>query len=249
MTQTVSLSFFRFSGLGPKLWAFSMMGVSRLLLPKVPDVGFWKLCGSGTGEGFTPVPNTSVYAILCTWPDAETAKARVEGTRFFERYRHRAAESWTVYLTPTQARGNWSGQQPFEASRPEKGAADGEGGGEGDTTGPLAALTRATIKPRVLVKFWGRVPDISKVIGLDENVAFKIGIGEVPWLHQITFSIWPSPQAMANFARKDGPHARAIRAVREGAWFREELYARFAVTGEHGAWGGQSPLTKLEDKS
>ncbi|MEM6896867.1 MAG: spheroidene monooxygenase, partial [Pseudomonadota bacterium] len=39
----------------------------------------------------------------------------------------------------------------------------------------------------------------------------------------------------------------AIRAVREGAWFKEELYARFAVTGDHGQWEGQSPLAKLED--
>ncbi|MEO0676521.1 MAG: spheroidene monooxygenase [Pseudomonadota bacterium] len=234
MTQTVSLSFFRFAGIGPKLWALSMMGVSRMLLPRVPDVGFWKLCGSGTGEGFTPIPNTAVYAILCTWPDAETAKARVEGEAFFERYRSKARESWTVYLTPTQSRGNWSGEEPFETTReaPE---------------GPLAALTRATIKPKVLLKFWGRVPDISSKIGLDENVAFKIGIGEVPWLHQVTFSIWPSSRAMAEFARKDGPHARAIKAVREGAWFREELYARFAVTGEHGQWEGKSPLSKFKD--
>ncbi|MEM6275497.1 MAG: spheroidene monooxygenase, partial [Pseudomonadota bacterium] len=113
MTQTVSLSFFRFAGAGPKLWAFTMMGVARLLLPRVPDVGFWKLCGSGTGEGFTPIPNTAVYAVLCTWPDAETAKARVEGAPFFSRYRKRAVESWTVYLTPTQSRGNWSGKEPF----------------------------------------------------------------------------------------------------------------------------------------
>ncbi|MEM6727357.1 MAG: spheroidene monooxygenase [Pseudomonadota bacterium] len=233
MTQTVSLSFFRFAGAGPKLWAFGMMGLSRMLLPRVPDIGFWKLCGSGTGEGFTPIPNTAVYAILCTWPDAATARERVEGEAFFARYRTRARESWTVYLTPTQARGNWSGKQPFEPSS------------EGGKDGPLAALTRATIKPRVLFKFWRRVPDISKVIGLDENVAFKIGIGEVPWLHQVTFSIWPSARAMGHFARKDGPHARAIRAVREGAWFREELYARFAVTGDHGAWEGGSPLARI----
>ena len=51
---------------------------------------------------------------------------------------------------------------------------------------------------------------------------------------------------MAAFARADGPHARAIRAVREGNWFREELYARFRVTGEMGTWGGRNPLDMLE---
>ncbi|MEL6607306.1 MAG: spheroidene monooxygenase [Pseudomonadota bacterium] len=234
MTQTVTLSFFRFAGAGPKLWAFAMMGAARLSLARMPDLAFWKLCGSGTGEGFTPVPNTAVYAILCTWPDRDTAHARIEEQALFHRYRRRATESWTVFLTPTSARGNWAGDTPFQP------------GEDTGIDGPLAALTRATIKPSVLTRFWGQVPDISRVIGDDPNVAFKIGIGEVPWLHQVTFSIWPSAQAMANFARKDGPHARAIKAVRAGNWFREELYARFAVTGEHGSWEGGSPLAHLE---
>ena len=112
--------------------------------------------------------------------------------------------------------------------------------------GPIAALTRATIKPRILTRFWGRVPDISRMIGADPNVVFKIGIGEVPMLHQVTFSIWPSAREMAAFARTNGPHAEAIRAVREGAWFREELYARFSILGDSGTWGGVSPLSRLE---
>lgn len=46
---------------------------------------------------------------------------------------------------------------------------------------------------------------------------------------------------MAEFARNNGPHAQAIRAVRDGKWFREELYARFRVADEIGSWEGQSP--------
>jgi spheroidene monooxygenase len=109
----------------------------------------------------------------------------------------------------------------------------------------LAALTRATIKPRILARFWGRVPNISAKIGADSNVMFKIGIGEVPMLHQVTFSIWPSEAAMAAFART-GPHAEAIRAVRDEGWFAEELYARFAVHSDAGTWNGTSPLTRPE---
>ena len=37
----------------------------------------------------------------------------------------------------------------------------------------LAALTRATIKPKIMLKFWSRVPAISKVIGNDKNVLLK----------------------------------------------------------------------------
>jgi spheroidene monooxygenase len=115
----------------------------------------------------------------------------------------------------------------------------------GPAQGPLAVLTRATIKPSRLIKFWHRVPDISATIGADPNVAFKIGIGEMPFLHQITFSLWPDPAAMAAFARGDGPHGCAIRAVRDGDWFREELYARFRILGSMGTWGGVNPLTRL----
>jgi spheroidene monooxygenase len=210
-----------------------MMGAARLAMPRVPDIGFWKLCGSGVGEGFTPIPNTAVYAILATWPSEAIARDRVAGARIYQRYRARSTEDWTVYLAPTSARGAWSGQAPFEVSHPP-----------GD--GPIAALTRATVKPAVALRFWRRVPDISRVIGTDPNVLFKIGIGEVPWFHQVTFSIWPDADAMAAFARGNGPHARAIRAVREGHWFREELYARFQVLGDVGTWEGRRPLTPLE---
>ena len=231
--QTVSLSFFRFSSMTDRLWALAMMGAGRFAMPRVPGIGFWKLCGSGTGEGFTPLPNTAVYAILATWPDEETARRQTAKADIYRRYRRRATEDWTVFLTPTSARGVWSGIAPFtvtEAPRP----------------GPLAALTRATVKPSIAMKFWRKVPDISAMIGSDRNVAFKIGIGEVPLLHQVTFSIWPDTSSMAEFARADGPHAQAIRAVREGNWFREELYARFRVLGDAGSWQGGSPLNRLD---
>ncbi|MFO7770273.1 MAG: spheroidene monooxygenase [Roseovarius gahaiensis] len=213
-----------------------MMGAARLALPHVPGIGFWRLCGSGTGEGFTPIPNTAVYAILATWPDPETAQTQTQNASIFRRYQAKACESWTVFLAPVSARGQWAGEAPFTP----KGSAP---------KGPLAALTRATVRPLKALRFWKRVPDISTVIGSDRNVAFKIGIGELPLLHQITFSIWPNSQSMADFARANGPHARAIQAVREGDWFREELYARFRVLGDHGTWHGQSPLSNLNIKT
>ncbi len=226
--QIVSLSLFRFASLPARLWAFGMMGAARLSLPRIAGIGFWKLCGSGTGEGFTPVPNTAVYAILATWPDLETAQRQTATSGLYRRYRHRASESWTLFLKPISSRGKWADVAPFQP-------------GEDDQTGPIAALTRATIRPRRALRFWARVPDISKVIGADPNVLFKIGIGELPLLHQVTFSVWPDAVTMAHFARKDGPHARGIRAVRDGDWFREELYARFRIAGEAGQWDGASP--------
>lgn len=231
--QCVSLSFHRFERPVDRLWVFGQMALARLSLPKVKGIGFWKLCGSGVGEGFTPLPNTAVWAILATWPDEATARRQTGAAPPFTTWASRASEAWTVFLTPTSVRGNWSGETPFEV--------------EATPEGPVAALTRATVKPKIAMKFWGRVPAISDVIGADPNVAFKIGIGEVPLTQQVTFSIWPDTESMAAFARDPaGPHAQAIRAVREGAWFREELYARFRILGDAGSWEGQSPLDRLE---
>lgn len=234
--QTVSLSFFRFAPGADRLWAFAMMGLARRALAATPGIGFWKLCGSGTGEGFTPRPNLGVYAILATWHRRNTAEIQTQDSPAFARYHARARESWTVFLDPVSARGAWSGQQPF-APAPRA------------LTGPVAALTRATLRPRAALSFWNRVPNISAAIGADPNVAFKIGIGEVPLLHQVTFSIWPDASSMARFARADGPHARAIRAVRDGNWFSEELYARFALTGARGTWFGSNPLESLKESA
>lgn len=230
--QTVTLSLFRFGGAGARLWALAQMGAARLAFRAMPEATFWKLCGSGTGEGFTPRPNTAVWAILACWPDLATARDRVARAPVYARWRAKAAEDWTVFLAPASARGQWAGAEPFRPGGEAPGAA-------------LAALTRATVRPSRLMRFWARVPDISAVIGADPNVAFKIGIGEVPMLHQVTFSIWPDAAAMAAFARGDGPHGQAIRAVREGGWFAEELYARFRLLGTAGHWGGTDPLARL----
>lgn len=231
--QTVSLSLFRYESLFDRVSAFAMMGLARRKMRRIEGLDFWKLCGSGTGEGFTPVPNTGVYAILAVWKDEATAREQILSADGYQSFRRHACEHWTILLNPVSARGTWSGVAPFEASS-EPG------------NGPVAALTRATIRPSKALRFWRRVPNISTVIGDDTNVVFKIGIGEVPLLHQVTFSIWPDTTSMADFARRDGPHAKAIRAVREGDWFREELYARFRVAGDIGTWNGEHPLKRLE---
>ena len=234
--NTVTLSLFRFASIPARLWVLGQMGLARLSLRRMPEVGFYKLVGSGSGEGFTPRPNTAVWGILATWPDMATARRLTQSAPVYRRWRAMAVESWTVVLEPVASRGTWSGAAPFQPGVPDA-APD---------AGPIVALTRATMRARTFWRFWRRVPDISATIGADPNVIFKIGIGEVPFLHQITFSIWPDAATMANFARGDGPHGRAIAAVRAENWFAEELYARFRILDDWGTWGGASPLTRKD---
>ena len=205
-----------------------MMGAARPALGRVPGLTFWKLCGAGSGAGFEPRLNMGVVGLLCVWESAGAADAALEDAPIFAAYRRRASEHWTIRLATVSARGRWSGRVPFDAARTT-------------AEGPLAVLTRATLRPRALPGFWPRVPGVSAAVAGNRNVLFRIGLGEVPFLQQITFSVWPDAAAMRAFAG-GGHHARAVAAVRRGNWFREELYARFVVTGEAGTWGGRCDI-------
>ncbi|MCL5778598.1 spheroidene monooxygenase [Limibaculum sp. FT325] len=227
--QVVSLSVFRFDGLASRLWAFGQMGLARRPLSRTPGIGFAKLMGTGSGLNFDPWPNFGVWAILATWPDAATARAAMD-RGVFRRFRARAAEQFTVYLAPIHSTGRWSGFAPFEAARSESPPA------------PLAVLTRASVKPRHARAFWRKVPAINAQIGAAPAMLFRMGMGEVPWLHQVTFSIWQSAEAMRAFAYRGDGHRTAIADARAGDWFTEELFARFAVISHDGTWEGRDSL-------
>ena len=193
-----------------------MMGLARFGLKKVENLKFWKLFGSGTGEGFTPIPNFSVYGLLCVWDNEKDARNAQLNAGLFKKYLSRASHTSTIFMKPVSSRGSWSGSQPFIPKK-EK------------SKEFVAVLTRATVRWSKLKSFWREAPSISNRIGTDKNVMFKIGLGEVPIRQQLTFSIWKNLTHMQKFAHQSGSHKYAILKVREGDLFSEELYARFNV--------------------
>ncbi|MGF1463414.1 MAG: spheroidene monooxygenase [Maricaulaceae bacterium] len=231
MGQSVSISFFRFRGLARQAWAFSQMQLARAPLAAVPDIGFHKLFGTGTEQSFTPTPNFGVYAIMAVWPDLETGQGRLAEAAVFRRYREKASEHWTVHLNPLSAHGHWDGVSPFTPP-PEP----------PPLPQPFGVLTRASVRTRALGPFWSHVPDISKAVAAETTLLFKMGMGEIPWVHQVTFSIWPDAKTMSDFAYRDGPHAKAIEAAKTQKWFSEDLFARFAIVAAEGRWEGENPL-------
>ncbi|SOB90736.1 spheroidene monooxygenase [Rhodobacter sp. JA431] len=231
-----TLSLFRFEGTSHLPWLMSQMVFARRPLHAEPRLRFFKLCGSGTGEGFTPKPNWHVWAIMSAFANEEDAQGVIHDNPVWQNWRKHSDEQLFIHLSPTSSRGSWGGRNPFI---PEPDVDPGEG--------PVVALTRAAIKPHMATRFWSRVPDISQKVGTDPNLIFKIGIGEIPLFHQVTFSIWPDVKAMSQFARGDTPHGRAIRAAREQGWFTEELYARFRLLGIEGTWLGKNPLDARKD--
>ncbi len=203
------------------------MGFARLYISQIPGLSFYKLFGTGSDEGFTfkfnPLTNSGVYAILAVWSDGNNAKHQINTSGLFQKYKAWSKQNWTIFLKPISVRGSWSGKVPFLVQ-------------DDNTPGKIVALTRATIKFSTLLKFWRKVPDVQHLIKSDKNVLFKIGLGEVPGRQQVTFSIWPNQSSMDTFARHNGAHAEAIKSVRKGDWFSEELYARFKIFDEIGAW-------------
>jgi spheroidene monooxygenase len=231
--QAVSISFFRFEGLWNRLWVIGQMGAARLPMKAIPDVSFFKLFGSGTGEGFTPVPNFGVWAILAVWPNEAIARKGVEEAAVYQRWRRHSTEHATLYLSAIASRGIWDGDAPF-AVEAQNGAPE-----------HMAVLTRATIKKRHVLSFWRQQPDISTLVRAQNHLLFKIGLGEVPWFQQVTFSIWNDTDAMKAFAYKSASHGEAIKEVRKNGWFKEELYARFQVLGAEGRWANRDMALML----
>ncbi|MGF1508063.1 MAG: spheroidene monooxygenase [Myxococcota bacterium] len=230
--KVTTISFFRFEGLWNRFWAFVQVQLSKGRLRRQPGVVFGKIMGTGTGEGFHPWPNFSVYAVLATWESWEAARQGLEHGALHQSYERHASEGWHVYLSAVRATGSWDREKPFPIGRPIDGA----------IRRPLGILTRASIGWRHVLAFWRSVPRISASVADRPGLRFKIGMGESPVFHLTTFSIWDSQRVMRCFAYENGPHRDGMLAARRRGWFAEDLFARFEVLDSVGTFQGRDPL-------
>jgi hypothetical protein len=217
-----------------RAWAFAQMGLMPPRLARVGGLRFWKLVGSGRGGGFSLRPDWSRYGLFAVWETPEAADAFFAVSPPMKRYRQHADEIWTVRLLPIQAHGKWSGANPLSplAPRPRE-------------DGPVAVLTRASIRLSRLAAFWGAVPASSRALNGAPGLLGSIGIGEAPLVHQATFSLWRSQADMQAFAYTAGEHREVVRRTREEGWYAEELFARFVPIASEGTWNGRDPLKGL----
>ncbi|MBC7283870.1 MAG: spheroidene monooxygenase, partial [Hoeflea sp.] len=141
-------------------------------------------------------------------------------------YRKTADRMATLYLEPVSTRGHWDGRTfPIDA-------------GAGQQTLPVVAMTRASIRPSKLIRFWSKVPAISATVEAEGTRQFMIGTGEIPWLHQVTLSIWRSVEAMERFSRTSATHGEAVRMAYRDDWFLEYCFTRFNLLAVDGHWQG-----------
>lgn len=233
MSQVTTLTFFRFSSFKEKLWAFTMMQFAHKHLSNIKGQQFYKLLGTGQ-EGFSPKPDFSTYAIIQVWENETFAMDYHLSNPLVKRYKEKSIEHFQVYLKNIIARGEWAGLNPFKKSS------------DLSDIQAYAVITRATIKTRLLVKFWKFVPKSRKGLMKNEGLLLTKGIGEVPFKNMATFSLWRSLDDLNKFAYQTKGHVKAIGKTRELKWYSEELFARFQPYKSYGTWFGENPLNSIK---
>ncbi len=219
------MSLFKFSGLKDRYWAFAGMGRSHTGFKDADGLLFYKLMGSGAGEGFSILPNFGVYALMASWASREAADEFMNNNSQLSEYHDNALSYLHLYLNPVASHGTWGGIQPFHVDP-----------AVGPTAGPMAVLTRARIRLSRMPDFWKYVPAAARAVSSAPGRIFSVGVGEWPLIEQATFSIWDSAKSISNYAYKGAEHARVVKYTRERNWYSEELFARFQVTGADGSW-------------
>lgn len=209
------------------------MAFARPQLARIPGIRFWKLLGSGHGSGFSLRPNWARYGLLAVWENADAVERFFSHSALMQAYRRHADEIWTVRLQPLEVHGRWSGMNPFFPLAPLK------------KIGPIAVLTRATIRPNRLRAFWSAVPATSQAIAHAAGLLASVGLGEAPFFRQATFSLWRNVGDMETFAFRTTAHREAMRRTRAENWYCEELFARFAPVASEGTWNGRDPLAGI----
>ncbi|MDB5233672.1 MAG: Spheroidene monooxygenase [Hymenobacter sp.] len=220
---------------GNRRWGLAQMGTSPRLLSKVSGMRFHKMMGSGASNGFGLWPNLERYGFMAVWENEAAANAFFAEHPLWATYQARSTEIWTVQLAPTKAHGLWDGQAAFDytSALPPQDA------------GPVAVLTRASIRWRKVARFWRFVEPTSAALATAQGVRAAIGLGELPVVRQATFSVWESTQAMQQYAYRDVRHREVIQLTRSENWYAEELFARFRVLSSTGTLDGHDPMAGL----
>ena len=212
-----------------KGWGFSRFVLGRFPLRHIKGLRFSKILGSGHEGGFGLKPSATRQGLFCLFDQEAQADDFLEHSKVIAAYRRHAREFFSCKLAAYSCKGSWSGTAiPVEAAAPTDGATDG----------PIAALTRASIRPSKASAFWRNSPPAELSLAKAQGCLIAVGLGEAPILRQATFSIWESVEAMNAYART-GAHMEAIKASVNGQHFSESMFVRFRPIAPQGIWKGR----------
>lgn len=190
--------------------------------------------GTGKNGTFDKTPDWHQWAILTVQTqDADKPATSILGSFINGWFSFFKCETYHLLLEPLESHGSWDGQKPF-----------GDKLQHSSYDGPIAVLTRATIRLNKLKYFWENVAPVAALMGKAKGFQFSVGVGEIPWVKQATFSVWESKEDMKAFAYGMREHAEVIKKTRKQNWYSEEMFTRFRILKTSGSIRGVDPLPK-----
>lgn len=201
------------------LFGFFSMILFRLPFYLNKKILFFKLMGSGRNGTFDIHPDLNQWAVLFV---AENNNVKAPGFVYkYCKFFH--CDIKEFLLQPIEGHGLWDKKKVF-----------GDLPGQTDYNGPVAVLTRATIRLSRLKSFWQNVPSVAGKMFSAKGLIVSYGIGEAPWIKQATFSVWQHKKAMKEFAYGLQQHKDVIYKTRKEDWYKEEMFVRFRILSVKG---------------
>jgi len=211
---------------GDLLWGWSRFVLGRWPLRPLRGLKFSRQLGSGFDGGFGLRPSGTRQGLFLVFENEGRADEFLNASPLLAAYRRHARELCCVKLRAYSCRGSWGGTSLAVSA-------------EVPADGPMAALTRASIRPARALRFWRQAPPAQLALEKAPGCRLAVGLGEAPLLRQATFSIWDSVPSMNDYARS-GAHLDAIRTSQREGYFSESMFVRFVVLAISGQWKGRS---------
>ena len=221
---------------GHRSWAWRRLVQGPGSLGPQAGMRFCRLMGSGANGGFGLRPSTSHQGIVALFEDIAQAEAFATG-QTLQAYRDRSEHSWVGQLSIASARGCWGGRPwvPTSTTQLDGLAAPVNAADTPMPLAPLAALTRASIRPGRALRFWRHAPAAQAQMAQARGCLLAVGLGEAPLLRQCTFSLWSDLEAMRAYAGQ-GAHRQAVEQVQAHDLFSESLFLRMQLLAQSGHW-------------
>jgi spheroidene monooxygenase len=178
-----------------------------------------------------PVPQMTIAYFFALWRD-EAA---------LERFRTGPLRSWdagterlALTLRPVQSFGTWGGADPLGGER------------SAPRPGPVALITHSRTRPGQAARFFVADRPVVRALESAPGRLWSDGFfDDLARLDSGTLSLWRDTGDATAFAYGPGVHQTAVKAQREGGWFSESWFARFAIEGARGSWAGVRAETLL----
>ena len=207
-----------------RLWGLKQLALKQFFIKKIPGLVFFKVLGSGKDAGFGLQPSFVHQGALFHFRAESFASQFLKTSEIISTYKEKSDEFFLSKLEPISSRGSWSGNTiDIEKFQP--------------SLGPVASLTRASIRLSKAKRFWSFAPAAEISLANKKGCMLAVGLGEAPVLRQATFSIWESLECLDTYART-GSHLNAIRAAAKEKYFKESMFVRFKAMHLEGSWKG-----------